>query len=401
MAITTDPATLMPHIIMMVGKTLSEGNQRVLNSILVDLKNTTAAQGDTIDSIFDYGMKVGDVVPSETIPTFDAPEHSNVSISLDYWKNVKFKYDAKFLSGQGVNRFATDSIFTAAVSLMDFITNTVAQALRVTPNIVAQTTTPLGAYSEIVGLNRLITSNAPSALRFAFFGRDTEAALFNETTIVGSINNSDGKTAKETGILPSLLRYGLIAYQPNEEDGLLADTNEVSGDITFTLPADMRAHEVYEVVTTTTGQDTKTFHPGNLLIDQSTGNLNNTTSLVIHEKAVITGTTATIKVSVGRKFHSFAGGSVTAKMINVIDDAFAYQKYGIGLITRPSSNVGMTRTSMHFDDRLNNLTYGITYMDAYYLKLLSLDTLYGVKILQRDYVARSVQMSTTNSGYVA
>jgi len=397
---TSDVMKYMPAFIGHIGSSLYK-RRTPLDSVSLNVSPIKAAKGTVIDSLFIQEMTVTDVVPSETQPNYQQPEVINERVTLDNWKNVKFKYDVDTMDRPILEgTFMDRSIFTATITMMDYITGGISNALRLTPNLLIKTSTPITSYSDVVSLNRLITSDAPSAFRAVFFGRDSEAALFNETKIMGvGVNNSS--SSSQSGEFTEILGYQMIPYEDN--NSIVTKTkNYISGDIAFTLPANLNAYQEYEVVATVaSANDTKSFHPGNVLIDQSQADKDKTSCLTVHKVSVVSSTTATITISVGAEFHSFTGGSVTCKMLNVMDDAFAYQKFGIGLASRPSSNVGLTRKSMHFDDQINQLAYGLTTFDGYYTNLLSLDFLYGVKILLHKHVARAVKISSDNSGYVA
>lgn len=398
---TSDISSLMPLYIAYVGSSLVKKTS-VLSSVMLDLSAAKAAKGDTIDSLFSQEMTVTDVTPSEAPPTYQQPTFKRSRLKLDNWKNVKFKYNADDISGNGVqNTFVRESIYAATVTMIDYVTNNVADAMRITPNILAKTSTPINSYSELVELNKLITSNAPSSLRSVLFGRKTEAALFNEASMIGTIY-SPQHSAIQDGVFAQTLGYTLIPYERNVKSSTTPATNEISGDITFLMPVNFNANQEYEImVTVDAGNDTKKFYPGNVIIDQSQPSIDNKASFVIHDVATVSGTSATITISVSSDFHSCAGGAFTCKMLDIKDDAFAYQKFGIGLASRPSAVVGLTSNSMHFDDRVNNFAYGITSLEGYYTQLLSLDFLYGTKIIIDNYVARAVQISSSNGGYVA
>lgn len=399
---TTNPTTLLPSLLFMIGVSMRQKTS-VLNSVLVDMKAARAAKGMTIDSVFEYDMEVTDVEPAENMPVYQESKFRKATMTLGSWKNVKFKYRDDFLSGNGnYQQFVPNSVFTATVTLLDYVSNVIAEQLRVTPNVNVGTTVPLGTYSELVELNELISANAPSVMRSALFGRKTEAALFNQAQMTTQDYHAPAGVIRQ-GSLPNTLGYDLIAYQPNMGCTTSQGVNEIAGDITFVLPTNMEPHATYEVVATVDAANAgKFFYPGNILMDQLPAVKDNTASIVIHNTAEVVGTTATIKISVSECFYNLAGGvGITALMLNILDDAFAYQKFGVGVANRPSSHIGSGIRSMHLDDVINNLAYGLTFLEGYYLMLLSLDILFGTAILMPEYTARAVQVSALNNGYVA
>lgn len=398
---TNNPTSLLPSLVWMIGMSLRM-KTNILQSVLVDMKAAKAAKGDVISSIFEYDMEVTDVIPAENMPTFQETKHREAELRLNYWKNVKFKYKDDFLSGNGVYQdFVPNSITTASIVLVDYVTNILSATLRVTPNVLVGTTTPLGTYDALVDLNELISSDAPSVFRSALFGRKTEALLFKQAQMTTQDFHAPSSSIRGAR-LPNTLGYDLIAYQPNLACTAAKGINEITGDIDLTIPTGMEPYSEYTVtVVVDAGNDAKKFYPGNILIAQNgTDDQDNTTSLVVHEEATVTGTSATIKVSAGRCFYDLSAGAITAKMLNISDDAFAYQKFGIGLASRPSSHVGKALRSFHIDDQVNGFAYGLTCMEGYYMQLLSLDSLFGTSILTPSYTARAVQVPTAGGGYV-
>lgn len=396
---TSNPMSIMPSLLWYVGMALRM-KTTILQSVLVDMKPAMAAKGSTIDTVFSYDMEVTDVVPSENNPAFQNPEFRQTTLVLDNWKNVKFRYDNDFLSGGGIyGQFIPNSILTATISLIDYVNNVVAGGLRTTPSIIVGTGIPLGVYSDLVSLNELISANAPSIYRSALFGRKTEGSLLNQAQFTTADYNS-GPSAVRQGVLPNTLGYDLIPYQDTKNCSDAPQVNEISGDIAFTLPTDMKGFVDYQVVATvTTGHDGKSFYPGNVLILQDgSGDKDNTTSLVITKKATVSGTSATITVCPSDCYKLLStGGATTAKMLNVVNDAFAYQKFGVGLASRPSSHPGLGYTNVHIDDVVNQFSYGLRHIEGYYTMLLSLDSLFGTALLMKDYVARAIQVPSSDA----
>lgn len=372
----------------------------LLDTVLMDSKGIQAAKGEVVKSNFPERLQVTPVIPSNVIPTAQKQEWYQNDVRLTNWDHVRTEYTDREIAGAGVkNDVIPNIIKNSTEALADHLNQHLISELKLTPNIVTTTGTVISTYSDVVKLNKKLSMNAPTGSRVMLFGRETEAELLLQPQFLERDFYADEKTIKR-GVIGTRLGYDFMPVNTENNEMI----SEIAGDILFTTTA-IKPNRDVSAVATTVAADGKIFYGGNILeivevdgVDVTAEPLDSRLGIVSSYydaetgDNVVAGGTAALNFRFGNDFKYLAGGTFKAKMLNVLDEGFAYQKTCVTVVNRAADPLGFRSDSATIHDKGNSLTTTMLIERAHRITYLSTDILFGMRMTSPASAVRHVKI---------